>query len=158
MIKNRFNQDGTVRELIVGDSKAIIKKYCQECDQSHNQCYTKTIELSYVEYSEIESGNKKFLEITTTEGEKAIINVELCNITVKVQSKAHIQYYFVADEVFIKVAEGEKQTIYDVRANMIISDTEYNIEVVFGGCQPIIKLIDKRTGKSFKKTLEGYTC
>lgn len=157
MVLNQFEQNGIVRKLVVDKRKVKIFTYSKEgCENKGEETGRSKYSENYVSYTVIESGDRRLLEIVTDNGTITVISIDLCKKIVTVPCSAAIVYSYVAGEVFIKVKDNEKQVIYDEQANMLASETEFDIDVEFGGCDALIKKTSKKTGQNYRMTLEGH--
>ncbi len=158
MLTNKFEQSGVVRELDVNNNEVKILTYSSEkCNKNSEDLGSTTFSAIYTKCSTFEAGGRKLLEIIT-ETEKIIISFDLCRKIVSVPCSAQTKYYYVAGEIFVRVANGTKQYIYDELGNMIDSDEECELNVKFGGCQPVITKKNRKTKKFYQTTIEGYAC
>lgn len=156
MLKSKFEQHGIVRELLLDDKEVKILTYSLQEDNLKGGGLDRTVfKVNYITRSDFESGGRRILEINTDEGNIVVISINLCNKIVTVPCSAAITYSYVAGELFVKVTNGEKQIIYDEQANILASETKFDIEVIFGGCGPLIKKTSKETGEEYRITFEG---
>lgn len=99
-------------------------------------------------YSMYEIFNNNILTVVTNKGETVVFNINLCNVIAKIRKLVKVEYTDVVDQTFIKIVNGKKQSIYDERSNLLETSSKYDIEVIFNGCRPAIKMTDIKTSES----------
>lgn len=72
----------------------------------------------------------------------------LCTVIANIPNLVEVEYDKIVNQIFIRIIEKEKQSIYDEWSNLLASETEYDIRVIFNGERPAIKKTDRKTGKN----------
>ena len=119
-----------------------------------------TSELFNKEYSLTELvriADKSLIWGLKENGDRDLYNFETTYKIISIGPNAEITYFPVAGELFIKVTEGDTQSIYDDEGVLIEKSVKEKVEVVFSGTGPILLYFDKATGKIRRNTLELYS-
>lgn len=89
-------------------------------------------------------------------GEKVVYSITHCQKICQAPQTASVKYFIVGDELFVKVVDDDKESIYDEIGNLIEADRDNHLSVVFGGCGLLIKKTSKKDGREKLYNFEGY--
>lgn len=158
MITNQIEERGRIRKILVQRTEVKITLYKEKNIDKKNQQEIDIIRRTYQICTELNFGDCRILKCISKKGEVDFYNINLCYKFLSVPIGATIEYIYVAGQVFVKVIEDGKQSIYDEVGNLIESDTENDIMPIFSGCNIVIQKKNKSTGKVLFSNLEMCSC
>lgn len=141
------------RKITINRNEVRISATQRKIDSKEKEitCIKKTYQIVNV----IDMGENHQLVKCLGQGEITIFSISQCCKICQVPQTAVVKYFIVCDELFVKIMDGEKESIYDESGTLIEADCRNCLEVVFGGCEPRVKKTSKRTGLSGLYTFEG---
>ncbi len=122
-----------------------------DCETNSESCWKKT----FKEIHERVFG-KHHLAECKDEDNTSIFSINEALEICKVPVDAKTEYCIVHEELFVKVTDGSKQCIYDDAANLIQTDKENHLFVVFKGTEVVIEKKSKENDRKTYYNFEGY--
>lgn len=126
-----------------------IDHSCEKIEEYRKDVFS-FIKVITINNHQLLEGNKK------SKKENTIVSISRCKTICKISEKTIVEYIISCEELYVKTTEPEgRQTIYDEEGNLIASETEYNITVIFAGCGNVLQKTNKKDGKSKLYSFEG---
>lgn len=141
-ITREFTEGEITRKIQVNKVVVILTTIRKDKD---SKCYKSVYTYQYGMY---EMFNNNILTIVTYKGETIVFNLNRCSVIANIPKLVKIECTEVVDQTFVKVVDGKKQSIYDERSNLLETSNKFDMEVIFNGCRPAIKMTDWKTNKS----------
>lgn len=82
------------------------------------------------QYSMYEIFNNNILTIVTNKGETVVFNINLCSVIANIPKLVKVECTEVVDQIFVKIVNGKKQSIYDERSNLLETSNKFDMEVI----------------------------
>lgn len=143
-IKCFENEKERIKRIIqVKRDEIVLTSYKKDKDSIYQ--VEDTQKYTFTAYNKI---NEAIFVITTAKCETIVFNMVLCTVIANIPNLVEVEYDKIVNQIFIRIIEKEKQSIYDEWSNLLASETEYDIRVIFNGERPAIKKTDRKTGKN----------
>ncbi len=140
------------RSISIHKNEVKISTSREKTDNKAKQ--NTSIKKQYQIVNGIDLGEHKVVQCLD-KGEITVFSISQCQKICQVPQTAVVKYSAVGNELFVKVVDDEKESIYDEVGNLIESDSENQLAVVFKGCGVVIKKTSKKTGRENYYTFEG---
>lgn len=152
MTTNTIKTMDGYRRVRIHKNEVKISTLREKTDNKVKQ--STAIKRKYQIVNEIDLGEHKVAQCLAN-GEITIFSISQCQKICQVPQAAVVKYSVVGNELFVNIVEEEKESIYDEVGNLIESDSENQLAVVFKGCGVVIKRTSKKTGRKGYFTFEG---
>lgn len=157
MTTNTIKTEDGYRRITISGAKVEISISQKEVDSSIKANNDTKFSREYDSISEISLSGKHKIAYGISRECTDIYNIEECQMIHRVPQTARVDsFIIIGEELFINVIEGDKESIYDERGNLIEADRENHLDVVFGGCGLLIKKTSKKDGREKFYNFEGY--
>lgn len=157
MTTNTIKTEDGYRRITISGTKVEISISQKEVDSGANANIDTKFSREYDGINMVSLSGKHKIAYGISKECTDIYNIEECQIIYRVPQIARIESFtIIGDELFINIIEGDKESIYDERGNLIEADRENHLDVVFGGCGLLIKKTSKKDGCEKFYNFEGY--
>lgn len=152
MMENTMKATNGYRRIVVSRNEVRISALKGKTENKEKE--SMTMKKQYQIINGIDLGEHQVVQCFGG-GEITVFSITQCLQICKAPQTAVVKYSVVAGELFIKVTDDDKEYIYDEVGNLIEVDTNYNLDVVFSGCEAVIKKTSKKNGKESYYSFEG---
>ena len=149
---NKIETMDGYRRIAINRNQVTISISKARTDNKKNESVTMKKEYQII--NGIDFGKHQVAQCIN-QGEITIFSITQCSKICKAPQSAVVKYSVVAGELFVKVIDDDKESLYDEAGNLIETDTNNKLEVVFVGSGAVLKKTNKKNGKESSYSFEG---